>query len=82
MNGFLRPPTPQEAIDWRGVRTTVYPYKDFWTLNMDCMEEALTAEWLIEYGLMPDPTDFHTEDSWHMRCIGIFIQYVCEDRTQ
>lgn len=86
---FLRPPTPQEAIDWSEVRTTVYPYKDFWTLNMNCVQEALTAEWMIEYNLMPDITE-HILPYGGWTCVGaskecnsVFsVDFELEDKTQ
>ena len=50
-----RPPTSEECIidnEWFHFNG----YADGWRLELDCMQEALTAEWLISEGFMPDPS--------------------------
>lgn len=71
---FLRPPTPEEVVE--------FGQHDVLTLVMecDCMQEALTAEWMIEQGLMPDPTEF-TEDKF-MRVVGVHQCWYWEDKTR
>lgn len=45
-----RPRTPDEIIT---------PWIASYEGNWNAMQEALTAEWLIEQGLMPDPSEFY-----------------------
>lgn len=47
-----RPPTPEDAVLWSD-----YPYT--WSDVDYCMQEALTCEWLIQMGLMPDPSELY-----------------------
>lgn len=55
------------------------------SLEASCMQEALTAEWLIEQGFMPDPSsaDFREE---HNGSIWLdwdspHADWVCEDKS-
>jgi hypothetical protein len=66
-----RPPTPEEIIP-------VLWWTDWSDKERDAMQEALTAEWLIEQGLMPCP-------SKSLRFANISHDYtfwVCEDKTK
>jgi hypothetical protein len=54
------------------------------TKQYDAMQEALTCEWLIEQGLMPDPSEFT-----FFAIAGIKSDYayephgwLCEDKTK
>lgn len=56
--------------------------------NISAMQEALTCEWLIEQGLMPDPTEFRpmftqrlydlTSDNTKHKA----ADWICEDKTK
>jgi hypothetical protein len=55
--------------------------------HADEMREALFCEWLIERGLMPDPTEFVFEPIDDNRMFGwitedMLREWVCEDKTQ
>lgn len=53
-----RPPTPKEYLGFEEWCDVVYKESEECDKKQDdAMQEALTAEWLIEHGLMPDPTE-------------------------
>lgn len=63
---MIRPPTPDECIP-------VLWWSDWSDKERDAMQEALTCEWLIEHGFMPDPSDLDPDinpdtydESWIM----------------
>ena len=82
-----RPPLISEVLDIEGLSLIKWNLENgdkkvfCATKNENaCMQEALTVEWLIEQGFMPDPSEVFepgkkvysvTDDSW-----------VCEDKTQ
>lgn len=76
-----RPPTPEEAFT-RDELFTQVPYSED-----ECVQEALTCEWLIAQGLMPDPADLLCRDCKNIgeHC-GYYSEHIdgwtCEDKTQ
>lgn len=56
------------------MRPLDYEYDDE---ELECMQQALTCEWLIEYGFMPDPTNYDYGDYYIDE-----EPWFCEDKTQ
>lgn len=76
-----RPPQPHEVLaSW------------VFDEDYDSMQEALTAEWLIEQGLIPDPTQFWFGNSdMELKTAHVFKSeqedryygwWICEDTTK
>lgn len=90
---IIRPPTPEEVLCIMDEMEWLY-FNNHETLrkhsNYDCAQEALTCEWLIEQGMMPDTTQYNYEDSsygryWNKEIDGFaeeFCDYQCEDKTK
>ncbi len=76
-----RPPTPADLLD------AIEYVSVYMSDDMDCMQEALTVEWLIEQRLMPDPSEFGDVYRIHLcsyKRTGMIILngWICEDNTQ
>ena len=70
-----RPPTVREKLgEW--LWYTSPDWEDF-----DCMQEALTAEWLIKQGFMPDPSDYDLGNDYDVGLRYIY-QWRLEDKTR
>ena len=73
-----RPPRPMHVLDW-----SEWIDNNFYN-NEEAMQEALTCEWLIEQGLMPDPTECNV--SWgskdQFNSLEIEHRWVVEDKTK
>jgi len=56
----LKPLTPAEVIQpgWFKWKTGMHHSIDMLYHQSNEMQEALTAEWLIEHDFMPDPSEF------------------------
>ncbi len=55
-----RPPDPEDVLEVSELQELLFTLNPF-GVDLDqvkCMQEALTCEWLIEYGFMPDPSEF------------------------
>jgi hypothetical protein len=90
-----RPPTPREYLGFGEWCDVVFQQEECDEKQNSAMQEALTAEWLIEQGLMPDPTDFPPpvreymwrpfKGEWYIKrkIINGFVCYdVSEDKTK
>lgn len=75
-----RPPLTHEVLIW----DEHFFYGD----ENNCQQEALTCEWLIENGLMPDPTETENHSVLHSDkkrldfVRGISWTWLCEEKTQ
>jgi len=77
-----RPPTPDEVI--------AEPWTEYCKRkgrDVSGMQEALTCEWLIEQGLMPDPTEYLQQGFVVFRhgeftMPAVRIDWRCEDKTK
>jgi hypothetical protein len=80
-----RPPQPSECVEllWFTYFDNVRFQEEY-----DCMQEALTCEWDIERGMMPDPTEtiqgrLLFNERGPLRFIpGVVVQWFCEDKTK
>lgn len=73
-----RPLTPYKITDLYEIRKNSDSYT-VWLQNYDCMQEALTVEWLIEYGLIPEPKNFELMKSYSNKPTGWYMDWECKD---
>jgi hypothetical protein len=76
-----RPPLVDEVIidtEWCNLNG----YADGWRLELDNMQEALTCEWLIEKGFMPDPTEYGGHEYWDTGMHWYELLWLKEDKTK
>lgn len=86
-----RPPQPQ---DFFNVRESSPSDLEAYAENYHEMQEALTAEWLIEQGLLPDPSEFiwNVIGSNRTNQVAYYLggnfaltstsEWTCKDKTQ
>jgi hypothetical protein len=80
-----RPPTPIDVLEYVDWLDELYCIPTSVNIEQsNAMQEAITAEWLIEYGFMPDPS--RAVMVWEKYKIPypvrIIVKWVCEDKTQ
>lgn len=76
-----RPPKPEEVLAMGEFPLlAVRPLFDVDIKQIEAMQEALTVNWLIEQGFMPDPSEFNVFKGEFWIC-EYESCWVCEDRT-